>query len=51
MDWKSFLNYYNSVASFEGEWYLFATDENDIYHVHPSVAAAPGDGHQGRRRF
>ena len=31
----SFLNYYNSVASFEGEWYLFATDENDIYHVHP----------------
>ena len=27
--------YYNSVASFEGEWYLFATDENDIYHVHP----------------
>ena len=32
---ESFLNYYNSVASFEGEWYLFATDENDIYHVHP----------------
>ena len=32
---ESMLNYYNSVASFEGEWYLFATDENDIYHVHP----------------
>ena len=31
----SLLNYYNSVASFEGEWYLFATDEQDIYHVHP----------------
>ena len=29
------LNYYNSVASFEGEWYLFATDDADIYHVHP----------------
>ena len=32
---ESMLNYYNSVASFEGEWYLFATDETDIYHVHP----------------
>ena len=32
---ESMMNYYNSVASFEGEWYLFATDENDIYHVHP----------------
>ena len=32
---ESMLNYYNSVASFEGEWYLFATDDNDIYHVHP----------------
>ena len=32
---ESMLNYYNSVASFEGEWYLFATDESDIYHVHP----------------
>ena len=31
------LNYYNSVASFEGEWYLFATDDTDIYHVHPLV--------------
>ena len=32
---ESMLNYYNSVASFEGQWYLFATDANDIYHVHP----------------
>ena len=32
---ESMLNYYNSVASFEGEWYLFATDAEDIYHVHP----------------
>ncbi len=31
----SMLNYYNSVASFEGQWYLFATDANDIYNVHP----------------
>ena len=27
--------YYNSVAAFEGQWYLFVTDENDIYIVHP----------------
>ena len=27
--------YYNSVASFEGQFYLFAMDENDIYFVHP----------------
>ena len=32
---EAMLNYYNSVASFEGEWYLFATDANDVYHVHP----------------
>ena len=32
---ESMLNYYNSVASFEGQWYLFATDDADIYHVHP----------------
>ena len=31
----SMLNYYNSVASFEGQWYLFATDADDIYNVHP----------------
>ena len=39
---ESFLNYYNSVASFEGEWYLFATDENDIYHVHPLLPQLVG---------
>ena len=27
--------YYNSAESFEGEWYLFAIDANDIYIVHP----------------
>ena len=27
--------YYNSVASFEGEFYLFATDPDDIYIIHP----------------
>ena len=29
--------YYNSVASIEGEFYLFATDADDIYHVHPLI--------------
>ncbi len=27
--------YYNSVASFEGQWYMFIMDENDIYIIHP----------------
>ena len=27
--------YYNSVAGFEGQWYLFVMDENDFYIVHP----------------
>ena len=35
---ESMLHYYNSVASFEGEWYLFATDANDLYHVHPLLS-------------
>ena len=35
---ESMLNYYNSVASFEGQWYLFATDANDVYHVHPLIS-------------
>ena len=39
---ESMLNYYNSVASFEGEWYLFATDEEDIYHVHPLLPGLIG---------
>ncbi len=29
--------YYNSDDSFEGEWYLFAIDENDIYVIHPLI--------------
>ena len=39
---ESMLNYYNSVASFEGEWYLFATDDKDIYHVHPLISRLIG---------
>ena len=39
---ESMIHYYNSVASFEGEWYLFATDENDIYHVHPLIPGLRG---------
>ena len=31
----SMTQYYNSVAAFEGQFYLFATDENDLYFVHP----------------
>ena len=31
---EAMKTYYNSVASFEGEWYLFAVDENDVYIVH-----------------
>ena len=27
-------HYYNSVASFEGQWYMFIMDENDFYIVH-----------------
>ncbi|MXZ10168.1 MAG: hypothetical protein F4Y79_12085 [Gemmatimonadetes bacterium] len=34
--------YYNSVASIEGEWYLFATDADDIYHVHPLIPSLIG---------
>lgn len=36
------LNYYNSVASFQGQWYLFATDEDDIYIVHPLLPHLKG---------
>ena len=32
---EAFQNYYNSVGSFEGQWYLFATDANDHYILHP----------------
>ncbi len=39
---EAMLNYYNSVASFEGEWYLFATDAADIYHVHPLLSQLIG---------
>ncbi len=39
---QSMLDYYNSVASFEGQWYLFATDANDVYHVHPLISQLIG---------
>ena len=32
---ESVKAYYNSVASFEGEFYLFATDPDDVYIIHP----------------
>lgn len=32
---EAMKNYYNSVASFEGQWYLFVMDADDIYIVHP----------------
>ena len=32
---EAFKNYYNSVGSFEGQWYLFAMDANDDYILHP----------------
>ena len=32
---ESMTNYYNSTAAFEGQFYLFAMDENDIYFIHP----------------
>ena len=30
-------HYYNSVASFEGQWYLFATGADNIYTIHPLI--------------
>ena len=52
---ESMQNYYNSVVSFEGQWYLFATDENDSYIVHPifpnligtDIKALPGKDSAG----
>ena len=32
---EALQHYYNSVGSFEGQWYLFATDANDHYVLHP----------------
>ncbi len=31
------IAYYNSSASIEGEWYVFITDENDLYIAHPTA--------------
>ena len=32
---EAMKHYYNSVASFEGQWYMFIMDANDLYIVHP----------------
>ena len=32
---ESMTSYYNSTAAFEGQFYLFAMDANDIYFIHP----------------
>ena len=32
---EALQSYYNSVGSFEGQWYLFATDADDVYVLHP----------------
>ena len=34
---ETMKHYYNSVAGFEGQWYLFVMDANDIYIVHPLI--------------
>ncbi len=39
---ESVKAYYNSVASIEGEWYLFATDASDIYVIHPVFSRLVG---------
>ena len=35
---NAMINYYNSVISFEGQWYMFIMDANDIYLVHPLLS-------------
>ena len=35
---EAMKHYYNSVASFEGQWYMFIMDENDFYIVHGLLA-------------
>ena len=32
---EAMKHYYNSVVSFEGQWYMFIMDANDLYIVHP----------------
>ena len=32
---EAMVDYYNSVASFHGQWYLFVMDANDLYIVQP----------------
>ena len=44
-------DYYNSVASFEGQWYLFATDATDTYIVHGLLRIPHRHGHQDRDEY
>ena len=39
---EALQSYYNSVGSFEGQWYLFATDATDIYIIHPVFSGLIG---------
>ena len=39
---ESMTTFYNSVSSFENEWYLFVIDENDLYIVHPILSELIG---------
>ena len=36
------LDYYNSIASVDGEWYVFIADENDIVIAHATVPSRRG---------
>ena len=37
------LEFYNSMDSVDGEWYIFIADENDITIVHPTIPEHIGD--------
>ena len=39
---EALQSYYTSVGSFEGQWYLFATDADDIYVLHPLISRLIG---------
>ena len=36
------LDYYNSIASVDGEWYVFIADENDVVIAHATVPSRRG---------
>ena len=39
--------HYNDPASIDGQWYVFITDENDLYLAHPLAPGFLGKGHKG----